>query len=93
MGKTPAWMDYMTAVNETHGDFAEKYKALWMTLNRQYEHGNTGAGIEDLTTYIDPKKYNYVFADQSLDAQNFWVQVGQKIIVRRVMSAKILPNL
>lgn len=55
MGKTPAWMDYMTAVNETHGDFAEKYKALWMTLNRQYEHGNTGAGIEDLTTYIDPK--------------------------------------
>ena len=92
-GKTPAWIDYMTAVNETHGDFCDKYKAMWMTLNRQYEHGRDGGGIDDLTTYIDPKKYNYVFADQSIDAQNFWVQIGQKIIARRVMSAKILPNL
>ena len=96
MGKTPAWMNYMTAVNECHGDFAELERALWMTLNRQYEYDTdpqSNGGIKDLTTYIDPRKYNYTFADASLEAQNFWVQIGIKCFARRVMSAKILPNL
>ena len=94
-GKTPAWMNYMTAVNETHGDFAEQDKTMFMTLNRRYEYHDqiNGAGIEDLTTYIDPRKYNYAFADTDINAQNFWVQIGVKCIARRVMSAKILPSL
>lgn len=96
MGKTPAWMNYMTAVNECHGDFAELEKNLWMTLNRQYEYDTdptSDGGIKDLTTYVDPRKFNYTFADASLEAQNFWVQIGIKCFARRVMSAKILPNL
>ena len=37
--------------------------------------------------------YNNIFADQSFDAQNFWVQIGVNIRARRLMSAKIIPNL
>ena len=33
-----------------------------MVLNRNYSM-NTNKQIEDLTTYIDPVKFNYIFAD------------------------------
>ena len=49
--------------------------------------------IKYITTYIDPEKYNYIFADTSLDAMNFWVQLGIGAKVRRKMSAKVIPNL
>ena len=98
LGKVPAWINYMTAINETHGDFAEENKTMFMTLNRRYEvvgaaHGHDTQTLKDPTTYINPTKYNYVFADTSLDAQNFWVQIGLGIKARRVMSAKIMPHL
>ena len=46
-----------------------------------------------LTTYIDPSKFNNIFADESIDAQNFWMQIGLNIKARRKMSAKLIPNL
>lgn len=90
-GKQPAWINYMTNVNQTRGSFAEQGNSMFMTLNRRYEAGTTG--IEDLTTYIDPSKYNEIFAQTSLDSQNFWVQISNKILARRKMSAKVIPNL
>lgn len=98
MGKQPAWVNYMTAINETHGDFADEDKCMFMTLNRQYERGTNilslaGRGIKDVTTYIDPTKYQYTFADNTLDAQNFWVQIGIRCEARRVMSAKVIPQM
>ena len=63
-----------------------------MVLGRNYEvDGNSR--IKDLTTYIDPQKYNYAFADASLAAQNFWVQVGFDIKKRGLISAKIIPSI
>jgi len=68
-----------------------------MTLNRRYEPdiATNGEilGIKDLTTYIDPMKFNHIFAETSLDAQNFWAQIAVDITARRKMSAKIMPNL
>ena len=90
-GKQPAWINYMTNVNQTRGTFAEAGNSMFMTLNRRYEQGTTG--IEDLTTYVDPSKYNNIFAQTALDSQNFWVQISNKIIARRKMSAKVIPNL
>ena len=99
-GKLPAWLDYMTSVNEVHGEFAEKNKLGWMVLTRDYEKGNAlfngseqSIPIADFTTYINPTKFNYTFANTNLDAQNFWVQIGIKAIVRRKISAKQIPNL
>lgn len=97
MAKTPAWMDYMTAVNKTYGDFADENKCMFMTLNRRYGYNRKGTDprsrLTDLTTYIDPTKYNYSFADNALSAQNFWVQIGIMAEARRVMSYKQIPNL
>lgn len=92
-GKQPAWINYMTNINETRGNFAIPDNEMFMTLNRRYEQINGYLGIKDLTTYIDPSKYNYIFAETALDAQNFWVQINKKITARRKMSAKIMPNL
>jgi len=90
-GKQPAWINYMTNVNQVRGNFAIANNEMFMTLNRRYSAKETG--IEDLTTYIDPSKFNFIFAQTALDAQNFWAQIGVDMTVRRKMSAKIMPNL
>lgn len=95
-GKTVAWVDYMTNVNRTYGNFASGMSEAFMVLNRNYQikYGEDGNSlIDDLTTYIDPVKYNYIFADTSIDAMNFWVQIKYDITSRRLMSAKQIPNL
>lgn len=91
-GKTVAWINYMTNVNRTFGNFAPEMSESFMVLNRNYSMGTDGQ-IEDLTTYIDPVKFNYIFADTNLDAMNFWVQTKFDIKVRRLISAKQIPNL
>lgn len=91
-GKTVAWINYMTNVNRTFGNFVPEMPESFMVLNRNYSMDNKGQ-IEDLTTYIDPVKFNYIFADTNLDAMNFWVQTKFDIKVRRLISAKQIPNL
>lgn len=91
-GKTVAWINYMTNVNRTFGNFAPEMPESFMVLNRNYSMKADGQ-IEDLTTYIDPVKFNYIFADTNLDAMNFWVQTKFDIKVRRLISAKQIPNL
>lgn len=91
-GKLPAWINYMTDYDEAFGDFADPLKCGWMVLGRNYEV-DANSRIKDLTTYIDPQKFNYAFADASLSAQNFWVQVGFDIKRRGLISAKIIPSI
>lgn len=98
-GKTVAWINYMTNVNRTYGNFAIKDNEAFMVMNRNYEielKGGTpptSIQIGDLSTYIDPVKFNYIFADTSLEAMNFWVQTKFDIKARRLISAKQIPNL
>ena len=87
----------MTNINKTFGNFAVNENEAFMVLNRNYEFKSgvqlTTTRIADLTTYIDPVKYNYIFAETNLDAMNFWVQTKFDIKVRRLISAKQIPNL
>lgn len=94
-GKTVAWVDYMTNFNKTYGTFAENGNESFMVLNRIFEpkNGDFTSSEIDNTSYIDPSKYNYIFAETSAESQNFWVQIGFGIESRRVMSAKQIPNL
>lgn len=92
IGKQPSWIDYMTNFNKTYGNFAIKDNEAFMVLNRWFE-SNPRTQEGDYTSYIDPQKYNYVFADTDLNAMNFWVQIGASIKARRMISAKIIPNL
>lgn len=91
-GKQPAWINYMTNVNRVYGNFAEQNKEMFMTNNRRYEKEGDGR-IADLTTYVDPSKFNHIFAETNLDAQNYWVQISVGNTARRKMSAKVIPNL
>ena len=91
-GKQPAWIDYMTNTNKLYGNFAED-EEQWLCLGRRYEPDPTTMSIKDLTSYIDPTKFNYAFAQTTLDSMNFWVQIGCDIMARRKMSAKIIPGL
>lgn len=90
--KTVAWIDYMTNYNRTFGDFAAGEALDFMVLNRRYEVGSDNT-IEDLTTYIDPQKYIEIFADTSIDSQNFWVQTVVQVTRRGNYSAKQIPFL
>lgn len=87
IGKQPAWIEYMTNVNKTFGNFALIENEGWMCLNRIFEE------IDTYTTYIQPHLYNNIFADTDISAQNFWVQIAFNTNPRRVMSAKIIPNI
>lgn len=89
--KTVAWIDYMTNYNRTFGDFAAGEALDFMVLNRRYEVENSE--IKDLTTYIDPQKYIEIFADTSIDSQNFWVQTVVQATRRGNYSAKQIPFL
>lgn len=91
-GKQVSWQEYMTNIDQSFGAFSAFQSLAYMAMNRSYEHDNTGA-ISDLTTYIDPTKYNAAFANAKLSAKNIWVQCAIDCIVRRKMSAKQIPNL
>jgi len=94
-GKQPAWLNYMTNVNRNYGNFAIEDNEMFMTLNRKYVpvFEDDVYRIDDLTTYIDPMKYNSIFAQTSRDAMNFWVQIAVDMTARRKMSARVMPNL
>jgi hypothetical protein len=87
IGKQPAWIEYMTNINKTYGNFALIENEGWMCLNRIF------GGINTYTTYVFPHLYNNIFADTDITAQNFWVQIAFNMKPRRVMSAKIIPNI
>lgn len=95
-GKQTAWINYQTAVDKCFGDFAKQDGYGFMVLNRNYEvdfNQDDIPVVKDVTTYIDPTKYNYAFAVTDLAAQNFWVQIHSKVIARRKMGAQQIPNL
>ena len=87
IGKQPAWIEYMTNVNKTYGNFALIENEGWMCLNRIFGE------IDSYTTYVQPHLYNNIFADTDLTAQNFWIQIAFNTKPRRVMSAKVIPNI
>lgn len=90
IGKQPAWLNYMTDVNRTYADFAAGETESYMVLNRIYDVNEAGE-ITNPSTYISPKDYTYIFATNTDTNRDFWVQIGKRIIARRVMSAAQIP--
>lgn len=89
IGKTVAWINYMTNFNKTFGNFAAGESEAYMVLNRTYEV--TNGEINNATTYINPKEFTGTFATNTVENQDFWVQIGVGLEARRVMSAKQIP--
>lgn len=104
IGKQPAWTHWQTDVNKVRGLFASKDDKMFMVLNRRWEAKWTVDAsdplnilnkltIKDPTTYIDPVKYNFIFADTEITAENFEVQIDVEHIARMVMSGQIMPRI
>lgn len=91
-GKQTPWIQYQTETNEAFGSFSAGHELDFMAMTRAYERDEAGR-IRDLTTYIDPAKWNRPFADAKLSAKNFWVQIAIDCVARRKMSANQIPNL
>lgn len=91
VGKQPAWLNYMTDVNRTYADFAAGEEESYMVLNRVYDVDEKTGKIANASTYISPKDYTYIFSTNTDTNRDFWVQIGKKIIARRVGSAAQIP--
>ncbi|QCS37325.1 major capsid protein [Tortoise microvirus 85] len=92
-GKQPAWINYQTEIDRVFGNFAIQSAEGWMVLDRNYDWDAENHTIKDLTTYIDPEKYNGVFAYRALDAQNIWAQFKVRDKAIRKMSANQIPRM
>ena len=90
IGKQPAYIDYMTDIDEAYGDFAIENNKMTMTLNRRYQYKN--GFLADGTTYIDPAKFNYVWAGVGKNTMHFDTQIGMKITARRKVSTRQMPQ-
>lgn len=103
IGKQPAFIEWMTNENRVYGDFADPDRLMYMTLCRRFAdwsieladvHSSPSYSVDvNFSTYIDPRDWNYCFADTSLESQNFWVQLAFHITAKRVISKKIMPHL
>lgn len=92
-GKQVSWQEYMTETDANYGGFASGNELSFMVLDRNYQIDESNQRIKDLTTYIDPRRFNHIFADAKLSARNFWVQIAIECTARRKMSAKQIPTL
>lgn len=91
IGKQPAHINYMTELDEAFGDFAIENNKMSMTLNRRYQFDENG-NLLDGTTYIDPSKFNYMWAGVARNDMHFDVSIGMKITARRKLSTRQMPN-
>lgn len=92
VGEQPAWSEYMSAVNEIHGDFADSLR--YWTLARPFTRSTPGpVKVTTYDTYVYPSDYNVSFADTSTTAQNFLVQCSFNLRMRRPISKQVMPTL
>lgn len=94
-GKQPAWQWYRTNYDDALGNMACGASEDYKVFGRTYEPTviDDEIRIKDLTTYIDPVKFNDVFAIKSLDYMNFDLQVGIDATFTNVMSEEVIPGL
>lgn len=97
IGKQPAWYEYMTSFNELHGQFVESLR-FW-TLSRDHfvkrwiPAADTYQTMASWIPYYWPVDFNYLFADNSVDAENFYIQSRFNAVFRRQMSKNIRPSI
>lgn len=91
-GKQLSWTQYQTAVNKSYGNFAIKNSEMFMIFAQRYEPDTSG-NISNLSTYIDPAMFNYMWAETRRDAMNLWVQASVNVKATRVMSANQFPSI
>lgn len=91
-GKQTSWIHYQTNINQDYAGFAEEDNEGWMVNGRNYEYDPETRSIKDATTYIDPAKWNNIFALKSRDAMNYRMQYKIDAVQKIFMSANQIPG-
>ena len=96
VGKQPAWLEYMTAVNKVRGSFCSTERS-WALVRDMRASGTDHATMcptigTDSSAYIDPGDWNQPFADQSPTAQNFYAQFYIRDRVRSTVLKRLRPK-
>lgn len=96
VGKQPAWIEYMTAVNKIRGTFCTTEKS-WVLARDMRADRNPDAATgpvenTNYSAYIDPADWNQPFADQSPTAQNFYAQFYIRHRVRSTVLKRLRPK-
>lgn len=101
-GYQPAWTEYRTALDRNVGDFGELGDLNYWVINRRfttsYQWSSSSQEIvvdssDNFSSYIFPSHFSYPFADQSVDAENFLVQVAFDIKAGRPVGKQVMPTL
>ena len=96
VGKQPAWLEYMTAVNKVRGTFCTSEKS-WVLARDMRADTDPDASLSPaentvFSAYIDPADWNQPFADQSPTAQNFYAQFYLRHRVRSTVLKRLRPK-
>lgn len=95
VGKQPAWIEYMTAVNKIRGSFCSTERSWVLARDMRSSATATAASPTKNTVssaYIDPGDWNQPFADQSPTAQNFYAQFYIRDRVRSTVLKRLRPK-
>lgn len=108
VGRRFAWSEYMSSLPRAHGLFAYGQDFDYWVNNRLYQtdirNFDPSPNFDDAeivrpygwfnaTSYIDPSLQNNLFADVSLQAQNFRLRVNFDIFMRRNIGSRVMPHL
>lgn len=93
LGKQPAWMEYMTAYNEAHGELTTDL-SYWI-LARDFKPKIISGSLTEpkFSPYVNPGDFNYLFVDTNPYAHNFVIQCKFDLLAKRQISKNIRPNL
>lgn len=97
VGKQPAWIEYMTAVNKVRGTFCSTEKSWVLVRDMRATPTQTGKDAQPvdntaISAYVIPRQWNQPFALQQLTDQNFLCQFKITDVVRSSVLKRLLPK-
>lgn len=101
--KVPIWFEYMAKYNQLHGQFTQDFQNRYWTFarpftalvdlfGRQFEDTVSGDYYNNLSTYVLPEMYNYIFAN-TLGEDNFQVQVRFDARLNNMLDKNVIAYL
>lgn len=103
--KNIAWLHLMTDVNRSHGEMAHFGKYNYWTIRRNFvdpvpikDSKNENQvlyanGYFNLSRYINPYAFQYMFAERRVDTPNFFLQVAFQTKALRPLGKRYMPSM
>lgn len=95
VGKRIAWSEYMASLPRAYGHFSYGGSLDYWVNNRDFIAYAELQGRPEFTTntYINPTQFNNLFADQSLESENFRLVINFDISAVRPIGKRLMPHL